>query len=278
MKKFVILLISAFLIIPAFAAQDKMSEEYLKNKLHLSVMNPFAEFVAQKALKKAIQKQAPGKYKVEFDGYTLSSMKKGIFKNLKITGKNVTIENIEIPYIKMQTETDYNWIDYSREPIVFLSDIIINYEMEMSEDTINQALSTEEYKKNLRKVNKKAYPLFTIENVRVKIRNNKIHIIMEYNFPIMPAKKNRTFMVSSSVDIIKHKVKLTNIGFDNAYGNLPIEKVINLVNLIDPLSFTLNIMDKQQCSGEINKIVINDDLLKINGKIVVNKSENGGNR
>lgn len=278
MKKFAILLISAFLIIPVFAAQDKLSEEYLKNKFHLSAMNPFAEFVAQKMLKKAIQKQAPGKYKVEFDGYTLSSMKKGIFKDLKITGKNVSVENIEIPYLKMRTETEYNWVDYTKDPIVFLSDMVLNYEMEMTENTINQALSTEEYKKTLRKVNKLAYPLFTLENVRVKIRHNKIHIIMEYNFPIMPAKKNKTFMVSSSVDVVNHKVKLTKIGFDNAYGNLPIEKVINLVNLIDPLSFTLSFIDNQKCKGEIDKIVINDDLLTINGKIMISKSANGGNQ
>ena len=114
MKKFVILLISSFLIVPVFAAQDKLSEEYLKNKLHLSVMNPFAEFVAQKALKKAIQKQAPGRYKVEFDGYTLSSMKKGIFKNLKIIGKNVTIQNIEIPYITIGLTTQKNPLYFYR--------------------------------------------------------------------------------------------------------------------------------------------------------------------
>ena len=116
MKKVFIFLISAFLILPVFANQDRMSEDYLKNNLHFSVMNPFAEYIAQKAIIKTIKKEVPGRYKVQFNGYTLSSIKKGIFKDLKIIGKNVTVEGIEIPYIKMQTETDYNWIDYTRDP------------------------------------------------------------------------------------------------------------------------------------------------------------------
>ena len=33
--------------------------------------------------------------------------KKGIFKNLEITGKDLTIDEIPVPYLKIKTETDY---------------------------------------------------------------------------------------------------------------------------------------------------------------------------
>ena len=46
-------------------------------------------------------------------------------------------------------------------------------------------------------------------------------------------------MVSSNFKVDNGKIKATDIGFDNSYGKLPLEKVTNLVNLIDPLSFTL---------------------------------------
>ena len=148
-----------------------------------------------------------------------------------------------------------------------------DYIMHLSENSINQALQTTEYKKNLEKVNKRAYPIFMISDVRVKLRNDKMHIIMEYNFPIKPAKKNRTFMVSSSLNVTNSKVKLTNIGFDNAYGSLPIEKVTNLVNLVDPLSFTLSLVDNKKCDGRFDSAKIEDDVVKIDGKIYIKKED-----
>ena len=54
MKKLLtFLLINSFLIMPAFAQADKTSAEYLKNKKHFAIMNPLAEKIAEKAIKKS---------------------------------------------------------------------------------------------------------------------------------------------------------------------------------------------------------------------------------
>ncbi|GEM_PF-1633866 len=274
MQRLLLTIISLLLIIsPALASADKTSEDYLKGKRHFAIMNPVSERIAQSVIKKALKKETKGKYKVKLNSYTLSSMKKGIFKDLEITGKHLEVNGIEIPYVKLMTITDYNWIDYNQTPVVFKSDMTFDYIMHLSENSINQALQTTEYKKNLEKVNKRAYPIFMISDVRVKLRNDKMHIIMEYNFPIKPAKKNRTFMVSSSLNVTNSKVKLTNIGFDNAYGSLPIEKVTNLVNLVDPLSFTLSLVDNKKCDGRFDSAKIEDDVVKIDGKIYIKKED-----
>ena len=256
-------------ISPVFSASDKTSEDYLKNKRHFAIMNPVAESIAQRVIKKLLKKETKGKYKVKIDGYTLSSMKKGIFRDLLITGKNLEIEGAEVPYIKFRSDTDYNWIDYNKNPVAFKSDMIFSYELHLDENCINSALKTEKYQKKLQKINKIAYPLFTLSDVRMRIRHNKLHIIMEYNFPIRPAKRTRTFMVSSGINVINGRIKLTNIGFDNAYGNLPIDKVTNLVNLVDPLSFTLDLIDNKKCDGKIESIKIVDDTVIVNGKIYI---------
>ena len=274
MKKFLatLFIISLFLT-PVFAKTDRASEEYLKTGRHLSVMNPFAEAIVEHSIKKAIKKEARGKYRVKFRGYTLSSMKKGIFKYLEIRGKHIVAENIHIPYCELKTVTDYNWIAYDEDPVVFKSDVTFNVVAHLSEETINDALQTEEYLKVIRKINKLAFPLFTLNKVTVKIKNNKVHLIMFYNIPLKPNQKERTFMVSSGFRAENGKIRTYGIGFDNAYGNLPLNKVTNLINLINPLEFTTNLLDNNSTKSVIESLKIEDDIVKINGKIYV-KGEN----
>ncbi len=270
MKKNLILLLAGILTIsPAFAQTDKTSEDYLKNKKHFAIMNPSAEFVAQRIIKKSLKKETAGKYKVSFDGYTLHSMKQGVFKNLKITGKDLTIEKMEVPYMSLKTLSDYNRIDYTQKPPVVKTDMVMAYEVDLSEKTINQALDHKEYKKTLEKVNKYAYPLFVLNNVDVKLRNDKVYIIMEYNFPIAPSKKNKTFMVATTLKALNGKVETKDIEIDSAYGNLSNSKVRNLIDLLNPLSFTLDLMNTQKCKGKIENVKIVDNIIKINGKIYV---------
>ena len=132
---------------PVLAKTDRTSSEYLRDKKHLAVMNPVAEKIAEKAIKKALKKELGGKFKVQFDGYTLSSMKAGIFKNLVITGKNLDIEDIEIPYLQLKSITDYNWIDYRQEPMIYKSDMDFAYTIQLDEDSINSALKNKKYQK-----------------------------------------------------------------------------------------------------------------------------------
>ena len=110
-----------------------------------------------------------------------------------------------------------------------------------------------------------------MHDVRVKIRHNKIHIIMSYSLPLASSNKKKTFMVSSNFQVDNGKIKASNIGIDNAYGNLPIDKVANLVNLINPLSFTLAQISDSDCKGQVENIKIDDNIIQINGKIFIVK-------
>ena len=107
MKKLLItLLIFTLFLTPVLAKTDRLSEDYLKTGRHVSVMNPFAEGFVERAIKRAIKKEAKGRYKVKFRGYTLESMKKGIFKYLEIKGKHINADGIHIPYCELKTTTD----------------------------------------------------------------------------------------------------------------------------------------------------------------------------
>lgn len=270
MKKFItFFVVFIFITSPVLAKADKTGEDYLKNSKHPFSMNFIGESIVKSGIKHALKKEAPGKYKVKFKGYTLSSIKKGIFKYLEITGEDVTVNNIEIPYFNLKTITDYNWVDYNQEPIAIKTDMELDSVIHLSDKSVNDALASEEYNKILRHINKKAYPIFTINGTKVKIKDNKFYIVIIYNFPLAPKAKDRTFVVSSKLKVSNNEIQPYDAAFNSVYGNLPLQKVTNLINMLNPLNFTVKLIDDKNCDAKIEQIEIIDDIIKINGKIYV---------
>lgn len=270
-KKFLsILLINLFFLSSVFANDNAVARERLQNKKHFALMNPFVESFAQNAIKRALKKKiGPGKYKVKFEIYTVSSLKKGVFKTLNIEGKNLTIDEVPVPKLVLKSVTDYNWIDYKADPILIKSDMMFNYELELDEGSINQALKHKSYLKTLERVNQRAYPLFEISNVKVRIMRDLAYIVMDYSLPLAKSKKTRKFVVSTDFKVEDGKIRAKNVAIDKAYGSLSLDKVTNLVNLVDPLSFTLLKLNEKDCKGRVENVKIENDIIRINGKIFI---------
>lgn len=269
MKKFLSILILFGLSTGINYAADKYSAEYLKNTKHIAIINPFAESFAERIIKKTLKKETGANFKVSFTGYTLSSMKKGIFKHLEITGKDVVIDKIPLPYVNVKTLSDYNYVDYTQDPIAFKSDMELAYELQLSEESMNAALKTSEYQYIINNISKLAYPMFQVMGVSTKIRNNKLYILTEYNFPIAPSSRNKVFVASSDFRVQNGKIRAVDVKLDSAYGKISLDKVANLLNLLNPLEFTLELLHDKKCNANIENVNIIDNKVKINGKIFV---------
>ena len=129
MKKLLtLLLVGIMLSGAAIAATDKYSQEYLLGKKHFSPTRFIAEGIAKKGIKSALKKETGVEFDVKFNGYTTSSIKKGVFKNLELTGKDVNVDGVEIPYINVKSLTEYNYIDYNQNPVRFKSDMDFAYD------------------------------------------------------------------------------------------------------------------------------------------------------
>jgi hypothetical protein len=269
MKKFLSFLIVIFVSAGAvFAGVDKLSQEYLQSTNHFTITKPLAEIVVQKAIRKALKKETGAKFDVKFEGYTTSSIKRGIFKNLELTGKDVTIEEVTVPYIHLKSLTDYNYIDYTKSPMVFKSDMTYAFDILLDDEAINTALKDSDYNKVLSKVNKIAKPFFVIKGVKIKIVDDKMYIITEYNLPLAVT-KDRTFIAQSDFQVVNGKIKAKNVSIDTSYGNLGLNKVANLINYLNPLEFTLDLIDGNKYKGNIENINIVDNKVKVDGKIYV---------
>lgn len=269
-KNIVVLLIAMIMCTSSVLAQtDKSSAEYLKNKRHFAPLNPLVESITEKIIKKSLKKSTGENFKVKFDGYTLYSMKQGIFKNLELKGDNFQISGIDVEYLKLKSITDYNKINYKQNPLIIETDMVYTYELHLTENSINQALAHKDYKKNLDKINNIAYPLLVLNDVDAKIKNNKLRITLSYNFPLSPSKKDKTFVVKTGLKVERNKISAENVVIDNSYGALSAEKATNLINLLDPLTFALDLMNTKKCNARVENVKIIDNIIQINGKIYV---------
>ena len=271
MKKIILSLIFSLILLPANAKVDKTSAEYLKNKKHFAIMNPIAENLVEKTLRKALTDNIGDyKYNVKFEMYSLSSLKKGIFKRAEASAHDLVIDNIPIKYLKVKTTEDYVWLDLKNKPVKFKSDCIFGYDIELTEESINTALQQENYKKKITKVNNLAYPLFSMIDVKTVVKNNKLYFIINYNLPLSSnSDKVRTFVVASDFKVENGKILVKDIKINKSYKNLSLHKIANLLNLLDPLTFTLAELNDNKCKTKIENVTINDNIVKINGKIFV---------
>jgi hypothetical protein len=269
MKKFLALLLIIFLTSNVtFASVDRLSQEYLQNTKHFTLTKPLAEMIAKRALKKALKKETGTNFDVKFEGYTTSSIKRGVFKSIEIEGKDVNVDNVVVPYVHFKSLDDYNYIDYTKNPIVFKCDMTYTYDIILDEDAINTALKDSDYKKVISKVNRISRPFFVIKGVRTKIIDNKLYIVTDYNLPIAIT-KDRSFVAKSDFEVVNGIIKAKNVSIDTSYGNLGLNKVANLINFLNPLEFTLNVLNSEKQKTTIENINIVDNKVRVDGKIYV---------
>jgi len=275
MKNCLILCIISTILstIPTFAETDKFSEDYLKNKKHFAIANPLTEGLIERALKKILQKETQADFKVKFSAYTLSSLRRGIFKSIDLEAEDLIVEDIPIPYAHLKSILDYNYVDYKSRPIAFKSNMEFEYELLLSDETINEALKRKEYYEVLGKVNKLAYPLFEIRKVKTKIIDDRLYIAVLYNFPINPNEKNKIFIVSSLFSVKNGKIVASDISLDEAYKKISLRKVSNLVNLVNPLEFMLSLLDSKKSKGTVKNLEFVDNKIKVNGTIFIKEQK-----
>ena len=272
MKKIFTLFLIVLLTANISFGIDKYSIEYLQGKNHFSLTRCIAENSVKKALKKALKKETGSDFDVKFEGYTLSSVKRGIFKSIEIAGEDVNIEGIKVPYVHLQSLDDYNYIDYTKNPIEFKCDMTYAYDLLLDDEAINAALKNANYNKTLAKVNKIANPFFVVKGVRTKIVDNKLYIITDYNLPLSVT-KDRSFVAQSDFEVVNGKIKAKNVSIDSAYGNLGLNKVANLINYLNPLEFTVDILESGQQKTTIEKVNIVDNKVEVSGKIYIKETK-----
>lgn len=235
--------------------------------------NLLATKTAQTILKSQIQKEAQGDFDVKLKSFSLSDLKAGRFKSLEITGKNIVADDVYLSMLKLKTICDYNYIvvDSKNKTTTFKEDFGMAFATTITETDLNNTMNANGYKSLIDEINSagKSYKLFNITNSQAKLRNNKLMYIVQVQIPLINTMQK--IVVSSDVNINKGKLYLSHTQILNNYFSVDLSNLSYIINYLNPLNFSLSILENKDATLTVREAVIKDNKIDIDGTIIVLK-------
>lgn len=257
---------------PAFDVSSKANQVFSK----MTGATFIAEKFGEKIIKKQIKKESGQKFKVSLKSFSMLDLKHGIFKSLKITGKNLDIDGIKVSLFKAETLCDFNYFDLKSNEIYNKSNLLMSYSLIFSEEDLKDTVKSQAYEKILKKIDLNALgiKLIKIDSVDVAIRDDRLHVMMNVSsaitsmFGISSALK---FEVSSALKVEDGKIQVYDVRLENSNRKLNIGKYLTLFNYIDPLQYSLDAFSITNGKLMIKTINISDDKIFVDGIIFIPK-------
>lgn len=229
--------------------------------------NFIARKIAQSVLKKSLSKTMKGDLSVKFDSFSGVDMKKGKFRGLTISGENLCVEDeVYITKMFMETTSDFNYVDYTKEPIEFKTDVPMDYTVEISESDLNKTMTTG----STFDVISSLLPLVSIEKPKLKLEKEKIRINSGIKFPFG---KTIKFSMSAGMKVENGKVVLTNVNSTTSNNDFA-EKLVELINKNNVLeNMKIGLVEGADTIVKVKDVKIDSKKILVNGSIVIKKAE-----
>lgn len=254
-------------------ADYKVSHGFSKFMGTVTGTNFIATKTAESIIKKSISKDAKGDFDVNLEIFGAKDLADGKFKSLAITGRNVSADDVYLSYLKLKTICDYNYIAYDKKnkTAQFKEDFGMTFGAIMTESDINNSMNNKDYKALIDDINSlgKSTKLFNIKSARVKILNNKFMYIVKIAFPLIGGSKD--VVISSNINVHNGRIIFTQTNVMNDFIKADLSKITYLLNNLNPLNFSLRILENKDADMKIQEAVIKDNKIYVNGIITVDK-------
>ncbi len=254
-------------------AEYKTSNGFSKFMGSVTGTNFVARKTAESIVKKSIERNSKGDFDVEIDSFSAADLAAGRFKSLKITGKNIVSDDVYLSYLNLKTICDYNYIIYNKKnkTATFKENFGMTFGAVMTEDDINNSMNSTSYKRLLDDINTigKNTMLYNIKSSRVQFANNKLLYVLKVGFPLVGGTK--TIVISSDVNVHNGKIILAETEVMNEKLKVDLSKMTYLLNNLNPLNFSLKILENKDANLQVQEAVIKDNKINVNGIITVDK-------
>lgn len=235
--------------------------------------NFLAERIANTIIKKQILKDSQGKYKVNLESYNIVALKKGIFKSLEITGEDTVTDGIYASMIKLRTVCDYNYIEINNKEktTTFKEDFGMAYAVQFTESDLNKTMANSQYTDLIRKVNSigNTTKMFNISSTSAKIINNKLVYVMRVAVPLLNLKKD--IAIQTDLKVRNGEIIIDEAELMTEAMKVDVNKLLKLVNYLDPLDFSMELMKNKDANMQVKEVSIKDNKINVSGLITVDK-------
>jgi hypothetical protein len=282
MKKFLLVLsLIIFCTMPAFAVCDysqicakpyDLSSRGAQVTSNITGMTFLADRIADFIIKGQLKKATKEKFKVDMKSFSANDLKHGRFKSLKITGRNLDIEGVYITRLEAKTLCDFNYVQLDKKSIKFKENMVMAFSTEISDNDLQKTVKSTGYLQMLNKTNLSAFGItfFKLEGADVQIRNNKLYFTIKITTPFTAVPIS--VVVRSGLKVEDGNIVLTKIDFVNPFTVIDLSKAAYILNAINPLTFSVDILNNKDSKISIQTVDIVSDKIIINGTIFIPKN------
>lgn len=235
------------------------------------------DFIADKAaealIAKGIRAESQGDFDVKLESFGAAALAAGKFHSLTVTGKDIISDGVYISYLKVKTICDYNHIviNSKNKSAEFKENFGLYYGAILTEEDINNSMKSTVYNEAIEQINSvgSSFNLFKIASTKVKVLDNKFIFVIKILFPAFGASKN--IVVSSDINVSGGKIIFTHVDLLNKNAAYNLNKITYLLNNLNPLNFTLRILENKDAQMSVKDAYINDNKIYVSGIITVDK-------
>jgi len=283
-KKITILCLCLFLFttaanseeIAAMCAQPyDMSWKGTKLLTNVTGMTFLSQAIANSIVKKELRKSMGSKdFKVKMKSFSAKDLADGRFKSLNITGKNLNLDGVYLSEFEASTICDFNYVKATTKSIKFKENFGINYSMKVSNEDLKKTVLSKDYLKYLSSFNIKAgsVNILELKNVDVNLKDDKFYFSINMNNTIFNYSVPFNVDVAAKMKIQNGKIKVTEVSWLNKNKTINLSQLTNILNIINPLKYTVNVLDNENAKVELKTLDIHCDKLVMDGTLFIPKN------
>lgn len=284
MKKFLLILgLIIFISTPAFAVCDytqmcaqpyNLSSKGAQVTSNVTGMTFLSERIADFIIKGQLKKATKEKFKVDMQSYSVEDLLQGRFKSLKITGRNLDIDGAYISKLEAKTLCDFNYVQLDKKSIKFKENMVMAFSTEISSEDLQKTVKSTGYLEMLNSTNLSAFGItfFKLQGADVQIKNNKLYFTVKITTPLSAVPVS--VVIRSGLKVEEGNIVLTKIDFVNPFTVIDLSKAAYLLNAINPLTFSVDILNNKESKMSIQTVDIIGDKIVVKGTIFIPKNIN----
>lgn len=283
MKKLVLILgLMIFCSTQAFAACDytgkctatpyDLSAKGCQITSNVTGLTFLSEKLAGLIIKKELKKATKENFKVKIDSYSAQDLANGRFKSLKISGKNLEIEDVYLTSLEAQTVCDFNYVELKGNSLKFKENMVMKFNIDISNTDLKKTINSTGYLNMLNRVNLSSMGItfFKLSSADVQVKNNKLYFTINVTSPL--SAKPIPVVVRSDLKVQDGDIVLTKLDIVNLYTVLDLSKATYLLNVLNPLTFSTEILNNKNSEMKIQTVDIIGDKIHIGGNIFIPKN------
>ncbi len=259
-----------------FCAQPyDMSMKGTKFLTAITGMNFLSRAIANSVVKSELKKSTGAKgFKVKMNSFSAKDLAAGRFRGLDISGDNLDFDGVYVTQFNANTVCDFNYVKATTKDIKFKENFIMKYNMTISDVDLRKTLLSKNYLTFLNSLNIKVGPmnLMELKDVDVKLKADKFYFILKMNNQIFGRNVPVTLNMSSKMKIENSQFKVSEVTFENFNQKISLTQLTNVLNLINPLNFTVDVLNNKNTKLALNNFDIKGNKIMLDGTVFVPKN------